>query len=104
MARIPALADTGIRTFFCGPESFTSDVHPLLGPVPELDNYFVAAGLNSLGILMGGGVGTAIASWIVDGEPPVDVTGLRHRPHLPPRIDPRLPPGADDRAARCPVR
>ena len=84
MARVPALADTGILKFFCGPESFTSDVHPLLGPVPELDNYFIAAGLNSLGILMGGGVGTTIASWIVDGEPPVDVTGYaidRISPH-----------------------
>lgn len=75
MDRIPILHETGIRKFFCGPESFTSDVHPLLGPAPELDNYFVAAGLNSLGILLGGGVGTTIAHWIVDGEPPVDVTG-----------------------------
>ena len=84
MARVPALADTGIRKFFCGPESFTSDVHPLLGPAPELDNYFVAAGLNSLGILLGGGVGTVLAHWIVDGEPPVDVTGYaidRTAPH-----------------------
>ncbi len=84
MERIPALADTGIRKFFCGPESFTSDVHPLLGPAPELDNFFVAAGLNSLGILLGGGVGTTIAHWIVDGEPPVDVTGYaidRTAPH-----------------------
>ena len=66
MDRIPVLADTGVRTFFCGPESFTSDVHPLLGPAPELDGYFVAAGLNSLGILSGGGVGRACSrtgSW-----------------------------------------
>ena len=55
MERVPALQDAGILKFFCGPESFTSDVHPLLGPAPELDNYFVAAGLNSLGILLGGG-------------------------------------------------
>jgi glycine cleavage system aminomethyltransferase T/glycine/D-amino acid oxidase-like deaminating enzyme len=75
MDRIPCLADTGVRTFFCGPESFTSDVHPLLGPAPELDGYFVAAGLNSIGILSGGGVGRAVAHWIVDGVPPVDVTG-----------------------------
>jgi glycine cleavage system aminomethyltransferase T/glycine/D-amino acid oxidase-like deaminating enzyme len=84
MARVPDLVDIGIRKFFCGPESFTSDVHPLLGPAPELDNYFVAAGLNSLGILFGGGVGTVMASWIVDGEPPVDVTGYaidRTSPH-----------------------
>jgi 4-methylaminobutanoate oxidase (formaldehyde-forming) len=76
MDRIPSLAETGIRTFFCGPESFTSDVRPLLGPAPELDGYFVAAGLNSLGILSGGGVGKVLAHWIADGVPPVDVTGV----------------------------
>jgi glycine cleavage system aminomethyltransferase T/glycine/D-amino acid oxidase-like deaminating enzyme len=74
MERIPSLADTGVRTFFCGPESFTTDVRPLLGPAPELDGYWVAAGLNSLGILSGGGVGNLMAHWIVDGVPPVDVT------------------------------
>jgi glycine cleavage system aminomethyltransferase T/glycine/D-amino acid oxidase-like deaminating enzyme len=76
MDRIPSLAEIGVRTFFCGPESFTADVRPLLGPVPELDGYFVAAGLNSLGILSGGGVGNVVAQWIVDGVPPVDATGI----------------------------
>lgn len=74
--RVPVLAETGVRTFFCGPESFTSDARPLLGPAPELDGYFVAAGLNSLGILSGGGVGAVIAQWIVTGAPQVDVTGV----------------------------
>jgi glycine cleavage system aminomethyltransferase T/glycine/D-amino acid oxidase-like deaminating enzyme len=74
--RIPSLAETGVRTFFCGPESFTSDVRPLLGPAPELDGYFVAAGLNSLGILSGGGVGSMLAHWIVDGVPPLDATAV----------------------------
>ncbi|MGN6678709.1 MAG: FAD-dependent oxidoreductase, partial [Streptosporangiaceae bacterium] len=76
MDRIPSLAETGVRTFFCGPESFTSDVRPLLGPAPELDGYFVAAGLNSLGILSGGGVGNMVAHWIVDGFPPLDATAV----------------------------
>ncbi|MGO9671970.1 MAG: FAD-dependent oxidoreductase [Streptosporangiaceae bacterium] len=76
MSRVPSLAETGVRTLFCGPESFTSDVRPLLGPAPELDGYFVAAGLNSLGILSGGGVGNMVAHWIVDGYPPVDATGV----------------------------
>ena len=75
MERIPSLADAGVRLFFCGPESFTADVHPLLGPAPEIDGYWVAAGLNSLGILLGGGVGTVMAQWIVDGVAPVDITG-----------------------------
>jgi glycine cleavage system aminomethyltransferase T/glycine/D-amino acid oxidase-like deaminating enzyme len=76
MERIPSLAETGVRTFFCGPESFTSDVRPLLGPAPELDGYFVAAGLNSLGILSGGGVGHMLAHWIADGVPPLDATAV----------------------------
>ena len=74
MDRIPSLADCGVRLFFCGPESFTSDVRPLLGPAPELDGYWVAAGMNSLGILLGGGVGNLMAQWIVDGVAPLDVT------------------------------
>ncbi len=74
--RVPSLAGIGVRTFFCGPESFTPDLHPMVGPVPELDGYFVAAGMNSLGILSAGGVGDVVASWIVDGVPPVDVTGF----------------------------
>ncbi|MFN8157379.1 MAG: FAD-dependent oxidoreductase [Candidatus Nanopelagicales bacterium] len=73
-ARIPSLDGVGIRTFFCGPESFTHDIAPMLGPVPEADGMWVAAGLNSVGILTGGGVGSAMASWIVDGIPPVDLS------------------------------
>ena len=74
MWRYPGLEGVGLRTFFCGPESFTPDVHPLLGPAPEVEGVFVAAGMNSLGILSGGGAGSVVAQWIVDGAPPVDVT------------------------------
>ena len=73
MERVPSLATAGIRTFFCGPESFTHDVMPMVGPVPELDGMWAAAGLNSVGILTGGGLGSALASWIVDGVAPVDM-------------------------------
>ena len=75
MRRVPVLAEAGIRTFFCGPESFTPDLQPVIGEAPELRNYFVAAGLNSIGILTGGGVGRLLAHWIVEGRPDVDVTG-----------------------------
>ena len=103
MDRIPCLADTGVRTFFCGPESFTSDVHPMLGPAPELDGYFVAAGLNSIGILSGGGVGRAVAHWIVDGVPPVDVTGYAVERTAAARDVAPVPGRADRRScsARC---
>ena len=67
--RIPVLAETGIRKFYNGPESFTPDNQFLLGRAPELDNYFVGAGFNSVGIASAGGAGRALAEWIVAGEP-----------------------------------
>jgi glycine cleavage system aminomethyltransferase T/glycine/D-amino acid oxidase-like deaminating enzyme len=76
MGRVPASAEAGIRKFFCGPESFTPDLQPVVGEAPELRNYFVCAGLNSIGILTGGGLGRTMAHWIVDGRPDVDITGM----------------------------
>ena len=76
MQRVPGSVDAGIRKFFCGPESFTPDLQPIVGEAPELKNYFVAAGLNSIGILTGGGLGRVVAHWIVHGRPDVDVTAF----------------------------
>jgi 4-methylaminobutanoate oxidase (formaldehyde-forming) len=76
MDRVPVSKDTGIRELFCGPESFTPDLQPIVGEAPELRNYFVAAGLNSIGIIIGGGLGRVVAHWIVSGRPDVDVTGF----------------------------
>ena len=76
MQRVPVTLDVGIRKFFCGPESFTPDLAPCLGEAPEIRNYFVAAGLNSIGILTGGGIGRVMAHWIINGRPDVDVTGM----------------------------
>ncbi len=76
MARIPAVKEAGIRKLFCGPESFTADLGMLMGEAPELKNFFIAAGMNSLGVLLGGGVGQIMAQWIVDGLPPVNVSGM----------------------------
>jgi len=76
MSRVPASVETGIKKFFCGPESFTADLRPVVGEAPELKNYFVAAGLNSIGILTGGGLGRLLAHWILTGRPDADVTGI----------------------------
>jgi glycine cleavage system aminomethyltransferase T/glycine/D-amino acid oxidase-like deaminating enzyme len=74
MARVPVTLKAGIKKFFCGPESFTPDLKPIVGEAPELKNYFVAAGLNSIGILTAGGLGRLLAHWIVTGSPDMDVT------------------------------
>jgi 4-methylaminobutanoate oxidase (formaldehyde-forming) len=76
MSRVPASLEVGVRKFFCGPESFTPDLRPIVGEAPELRNYFVCAGLNSIGILTGGGLGRLVAHWILTGRPDMDVTGF----------------------------
>jgi 4-methylaminobutanoate oxidase (formaldehyde-forming) len=75
MARVPMLADVGWRSFFCGPESFTPDDQFHLGEAPELGNFFVACGLNSVGLQTSGGLGKACAEWMDKGHPPMDLWG-----------------------------
>ncbi|HEX9035330.1 MAG TPA: FAD-dependent oxidoreductase [Streptosporangiaceae bacterium] len=72
--RIPALASTGMKKLYNGPESFTPDNQFILGEAPELRNFFVAAGFNSVGIASAGGAGKALADWIVDGDPGRDLS------------------------------
>ena len=67
MSRVPITQEIGIKKFFCGPESFTPDLQSIVGEAPELRNYFVAAGLNSIGILAAGGLGRIMAHWIING-------------------------------------
>lgn len=71
--RMPLLADAGIHTFFNGPESFTPDDRYYLGEAPNLRNFWLACGFNSIGIQSSGGAGMALAQWMEDGEPPFDL-------------------------------
>ena len=74
--RVPELGEVGLQLFFNGPESFTPDGVYYLGEAPEVDRCFVAAGFNSVGIQSSGGVGWALADWIADGHPPMDLSGV----------------------------
>jgi len=73
LIRLPALETAEIKTFMNGPESFTPDNNFIMGEAPELKNFFVCAGFNSIGIASGGGAGRALAEWIVAGEPSLDL-------------------------------
>ncbi len=73
VSRMPMLAEAGIHTFFNGPESFTPDDAYHLGQAPEMDNVWVAAGFNSIGIQSAGGAGMALAQWMEDGAKPFDL-------------------------------
>ncbi|HEV7145617.1 MAG TPA: FAD-dependent oxidoreductase [Pedococcus sp.] len=71
--RIPVLAETGIRKFYNGPESFTPDNQFIIGEAPSVPGFFVCAGFNSVGIASAGGAGRAMAEWIVEGGPTMDL-------------------------------
>ena len=88
--RMPALQEAGIRTWFCGPESFTPDNRYHLGEVPEIAGLFVACGFNSIGIQSAGGVGKVMAEWIRDGYAPMDLWDVDIRRTLPHQSNPRF--------------
>ncbi len=73
LIRVPALAETGVKTLINGPESFTPDGNFILGEAPEVENFFVGAGFNAFGIAAAGGAGKALAEWVLAGEPPFDL-------------------------------
>jgi len=75
MYRVPMLQECGWRSFFCGPESFTPDDQFHMGEAPELKGFYVACGLNSVGIQTSGGLGRALADWMHHGHAPMDLWG-----------------------------
>ena len=74
-ARIPALGRAGIKNVVNGPFTFGPDGNPMIGPVPGMQNYWVAVGVMA-GFCQAGGVGLCLAEWIIEGEPSVDVWAM----------------------------
>lgn len=73
--RFPCLKSAGIKRWVNGAFTFTPDGNPLVGPVPGRRNYWVACGVMA-GFSQGGGVGLALAQWMIDGEAASDVYGM----------------------------
>lgn len=65
----PTLGEAGVKTTICGPETFTPDHKPILGPDPRCDGLFHSCGFNSAGMMFGGGCGEQLAHWIIHGRP-----------------------------------
>ena len=73
MIRVPALETAQVKQFYNGPESFTADNNFIIGPAPGFENFYAGCGFNSMGIASAGGAGKALAEWIVQGEPTLDL-------------------------------
>ena len=80
---IPGLSDAGYDRFLNAPESFTPDTAFLLGETAEVERLYVAAGMNSQGIIYAPGVGRELAAWILTGSPQFDASGVDVRRFSP---------------------
>jgi len=74
-SRYPCLAETGIKRWVNGAFTFTPDGNPLVGPVRNKPGYWCACGVMA-GFSQGGGVGKALAEWMIHGEPDGDIFGM----------------------------
>jgi len=75
--RFPFLADAEAIRLVCHPDAMTPDANPLLGPLPGVRGFWVAAGLSLNGFGGGGGIGRAMAGWITAGDPGLDIGPYR---------------------------
>jgi sarcosine dehydrogenase len=75
--RFPFLEDAGMVTLECHPDAMTPDGNPLLGPMPGVAGYWMAAGLSLNGFGGAGGIGRSIAEWMTGGEAELDTHGMR---------------------------
>lgn len=79
----PAFGKAGVKSTVCGPESFTPDHKPLMGPDPRMDGLFHNCGFNSAGMMFGGGCGEQLVHWIVHGRPEFNMFSFDIRRFLP---------------------
>lgn len=73
IALYPVLETTGVQHFMNGPESFTADTKPLIGESPQVNGLYIAAGMNSMGLMSSAGIGRTLADWMIDGVAPMDI-------------------------------
>lgn len=78
MARLPVLADAGIKSVVNGPITFTPDANPLIGPAHGIANAWLLTG-SSMGVMEGGGAGWFLAHWMTHGAAPMDATAVDSR-------------------------
>lgn len=78
MMRVPSFANAGIKSIVNGPIAYTPDGNPMVGPAFGLPNFWISEG-HSFGVTAAGGAGWQLATWMIDGEPSVDMLGVDPR-------------------------
>ncbi|KAL1499137.1 hypothetical protein AB1Y20_013648 [Prymnesium parvum] len=73
LRRCPPIEFAGVQSTVCGPESFTPDHKPLVGPQPGVRGFWQCCGFNSMGMMLSGGIGRELAAWMAEGAPSLDL-------------------------------
>jgi glycine/D-amino acid oxidase-like deaminating enzyme len=73
---LPALRDAAVREHRGGLPTMTADAQHIIGPAPGAEGFFIAGGCNVAGLSISPAVGEALATWILQGKPPLDLTPL----------------------------
>jgi 4-methylaminobutanoate oxidase (formaldehyde-forming) len=76
LKRCPIMETAQVRHLTVVPESFTPDNAYILGEAPGVKKFYVAAGMNSVGIASAAGAGKALAHWIDQGYPEEDLWSI----------------------------
>lgn len=74
--QLPVLRDAAVRIHRGGLPTMTADGQHIVGPAPAAEGFFVAGGCNVAGLSVSPAIGEAVAAWIVDGRPPLDLDPL----------------------------
>jgi 4-methylaminobutanoate oxidase (formaldehyde-forming) len=74
--QLPVLGEAKIREHRGGLPTMTADGQHIVGPAPAAEGFFVAGGCNVAGLSISPAIGDALAAWILDGEPPLDLAAL----------------------------
>jgi 4-methylaminobutanoate oxidase (formaldehyde-forming) len=74
--QLPVLARAPVREHRGGLPTMTADGQHIVGPAPGAEGFFVAGGCNVAGLSVSPAIGDALATWILDGEPPLDLAEL----------------------------
>ena len=85
--RIPCVEEVGVKSTVCGPESFTPDHKPLVGPWGRCEGLYLACGFNSMGMMLAGGVAKELSEWITTGASDLDMFAFDPRRFHPSCVD-----------------
>jgi glycine/D-amino acid oxidase-like deaminating enzyme len=74
--QLPVLREARVREHRGGLPTMTADGRHIVGPAPGAEGFFIAGGCNVAGLSVSPAIGEALAAWIVDEEPPLDLSAL----------------------------